>query len=69
MDIIVRAVISNDPGVTGSGRVDYGDFTVMASQWMRNDCVDPNWCGGADLDGSGGVNIDDIKIMVGAWLS
>jgi len=51
------------------GWVDFLDFAVLASQW-QNDCnIGNNWCGYCDLDQSGMVDCDDVRIFSDFWLT
>ncbi len=49
-------------------KVNFIDFAVFASQWDANDCNDPNWCDGADLDRDGNVDYNDLGLFVEYWL-
>lgn len=49
----------------GSTRVDFGDFTVLASYWQETDC---NECGGADLDDGNNVDVNDLMLFTDYWL-
>jgi len=49
-------------------RVDFTDFTVLASYWQVAECNDPNWCEGTDLDIDGYVDPNDLKLFVDYWL-
>ena len=44
------------------------DFGILAEYWNRQDCLEPEWCSGADVDQSGGVGTVDLAIMAGNWL-
>jgi hypothetical protein len=52
----------------GSGVVDLADYAVFASQWLAQDCGQPDWCGGADLDRDGSVGIVDLLMFSDFWL-
>ncbi len=52
--------------IVTNGKVDLYDFTLMADRWMDN-CAGGN-CGGADVNGDGDVNINDLHIMALSWL-
>ena len=49
-------------------KVNFIDFAIFASQWDANDCNDPNWCEGADLDRNGDVDYNDLGLFVEYWL-
>ena len=49
-------------------KVDFTDFAIFSSQWNVNDCNDPNWCDGADLDREGNVDYNDLGLFVEYWL-
>jgi len=45
------------------------DFARFAGYWLEWPCgTDNDWCGGADLDKSGGVGIDDFATFCDYWL-
>jgi len=48
--------------------VDWRDFAQLASYWQTNDCNDPNWCEGSDLDLDGDVDISDLMLFAEYWL-
>jgi hypothetical protein len=53
-----------------NGRVDLPDFSVLASQWLGNNCnAGNNWCEGADLVKDGTVQIGDLTEFVEWWLA
>jgi hypothetical protein len=54
--------------LTGDCVVDMKDFALFASQWLRDDCVTPDWCGGADFDKSGKVGMEDLAELMAQWL-
>jgi hypothetical protein len=49
-------------------RVDFTDFAIFASHWQENECGDPNWCEGTDLDTNGGVDVNDLMLFTEYWL-
>ncbi len=49
--------------------VAYEDFGYLAVQWQMIDCQATGGCGGADLDGSGQVNLADLELFVDVWLA
>jgi len=48
--------------------IDFADFTVFASYWRQNNCIDPGWCMGADLNTDGDVNVYDLLLFAEFWL-
>jgi hypothetical protein len=44
------------------------DFGSFGNYWLE-DCNEPNWCDGADLDRSGIVDYNDLRILAESWLS
>jgi hypothetical protein len=57
----------------GDWDVDMQDFAMFAEQWGQVNCSEGNgWCGGADLapeTPDGTVNVEDLEVMAGNWLS
>ncbi len=49
-------------------KVDFADYATFALQWYANDCNDPNWCDGGDLDRDGDVDCNDLGLFVDYWL-
>jgi len=52
----------------GDGYVDFGDYAVFGSYWRSTGYSDPNQCEGADLDSSGGIDVNDLMLFCGYWL-
>jgi len=52
----------------GDCDVDLPDFAGFASFWLNCDCADPDWCGGADFDRSGRVDMNDLAEFLECWL-
>lgn len=48
--------------------VDFSDFAVFASYWLRYDCDEPDWCSGADFDNNHKVDIKDLTVLTENWL-
>jgi len=40
----------------------------MANEWLRRDCSSPNWCNKADLNHSGEVDLQDLRVFLDNWL-
>jgi hypothetical protein len=49
-----------DPDLTG--------LAAIGDRWLDTGCVDPDWCGGTDLDESSDVGVGDIRILAEYWL-
>ena len=50
-----------------AGKISFEDYSVFASHWLDN-CGSANgFCGGADLDYSGGVDIADLDLFWNHW--
>ena len=45
-------------------------FATFAAHWLEGPCdAGDNWCGGADLDKLGDVNVIDLEILASHWLN
>jgi len=50
------------------GIIDFADFAILSSNWLREDCAtDNDWCGGADLTFDTYVDFEDYTIFAGCW--
>lgn len=49
-------------------QVNFFDFGLWGSHWLEDNCADANDCEGADLDLSGIVDPNDLKIFGSEWL-
>ena len=49
------------------GDIDIADFGGVVGYWL-NGCAEPDWCGDADIDKSGTVDIADLLILARRWL-
>jgi hypothetical protein len=47
--------------------VNFADYAVLADWWQQN-CESPGGCGGADLDDSNDVDIEDLMLFCDYWL-
>jgi hypothetical protein len=47
---------------------DFFDYSYLAERWAEQNCADSNGCDGADLDLSGSVDANDVKILCDHWL-
>jgi hypothetical protein len=65
--ITVPCLLTAD--LSGDCFVDLEDLAVFASEWLRTDCVTPDWCGGADMDTTGDVGLSDLAELVSQWLT
>ena len=49
--------------------VDPADLAVFAGQWLNSPCSGSDWCGGADFNTSGEVDLEDFAIISAHWLA
>jgi len=49
-------------------KVDFADFTMLASYWQETNCSGLNDCEGTDLDIDGDVDPKDLRLLVDYWL-
>jgi hypothetical protein len=52
--------------VNGDGDINFEDFDFINRYWLWP-CTDPNWCEGADINGSGLVDWQDMKTFTQSW--
>ncbi|RKY09834.1 MAG: hypothetical protein DRP66_01250, partial [Planctomycetota bacterium] len=50
------------------GVVDMKDMASFALVWL-DQCTEPEWCGGADINTDKGVNVFDLLIFATCWLA
>jgi len=43
------------------------DLSVFCYYWLEQDCNQPDWCGGTDLDNKGAVDFNDFAIFAKNW--
>ncbi len=46
----------------------FSDYAILASYWQENDCSDPDFCQGTDLNTDGCVDYNDLMLFAGYWL-
>ena len=44
------------------------DFSLFVPNWLAEGCIDPNWCGGADMTFDGTVDCNDLAFFAEYWL-
>ena len=54
------------PDIGGGSGIDYEDFAVISLHFMEI-CFAPEWCDGADLNVSGSVDPNDVRILGESW--
>jgi len=50
------------------GDVDLDDYAIFTSHWMDENCTEPDFCDGTDLNKSGSVDLYDLAQFVEYWL-
>ncbi|MBN1787994.1 MAG: hypothetical protein JW806_06325 [Sedimentisphaerales bacterium] len=65
-DVNFTQVKSRD--FNNDGKVDFQDYLILASNWIRDDCIDPNWCDGTDLNQDGSIDCTDLGDFIEFWL-
>ena len=48
--------------------VDADDLSVFVTHWLETDCIEPDLCGGADLNADSSVNLLDFTIFAEEWM-
>jgi pimeloyl-ACP methyl ester carboxylesterase len=57
------------PGdLNSDSKINFVDYALFANHWMDQNCVEPNWCSGADLDKSSTVDLYDLGKFAEYWL-
>ena len=51
------------PDLNKSGVVGFDDLLLFVQHWLKDGCLYPDWCGGADLNAGGTVNLVDFAIL------
>jgi hypothetical protein len=58
-------LIWNDSDIDGNGKVDFVDFSLLASRWMEMNC---GFCDKSDLTGDRRVDMNDLLVFAAHWL-
>lgn len=58
----------NRTDYNSDGKVNFGDYAVLASRRTYETCDEPSWCDGTDLDKSGSVDLYDMAQFLKSWL-
>lgn len=56
------------PDFTGDNEVDFNDFAIFASHWLKTDCNTSGWCQGTDLNNDENVDFNDLMLFCEYWL-
>jgi hypothetical protein len=52
----------------GNDRTDQADFARLAARWLKSSCTAPDFCGGADINHSGTVEMTDLLLFIDSWM-
>lgn len=66
--IVTNSQASPLGDMTANWRVDMVDYAQFSMFWHRDDCSEPDWCGLADFNQDGIVDIKDLAILAMHWL-
>ncbi len=55
--------------LTYDGCIDFGDYSIYALKYLDANCMDSNLCDWVDLDTSGAVDPNDLKVIARGWLN
>jgi hypothetical protein len=58
-------VITGD--IDGNSTVNWADLAALTNNWLVDNCTDPNWCDGTDLNQDGDVNLADFALLGQNW--
>ncbi|MCK5172334.1 MAG: hypothetical protein KAR47_03030, partial [Planctomycetes bacterium] len=53
--------------INDDGDIDYADFAVISAYFM-DECVGPLWCQDADMNMSGAVDPNDVRVLAENWI-
>ncbi len=57
------------PGdIYSDGMVNLMDLSLLSTYWLSDDCNEPDWCEGADIDMEESVDLKDFAILANHWL-
>lgn len=66
VDFIDGVVPDTSVDLVVDGLVNLLDYAVLADRW-QDSCSAPDYCGGADINQDGTVDVDDRALLVDAW--
>ena len=69
VDITVIDINSITCDFYEDGFIDFLDFAILADYFAGDNCTEPNWCQGTDVDHSGSTDILELTIFIERWLS
>jgi len=46
--------------------INFAEYAILAAHWLDS-CLEPNWCGGSDVDQSNGVDVQDLVYILEEW--
>ncbi|AQQ09098.1 Haloalkane dehalogenase [Sedimentisphaera cyanobacteriorum] len=55
------------PDISKDGKINLIDLSIMAEKWLSQDCFEPDWCQGTDINHSGDVSFADIEFLATYW--
>lgn len=55
--------------LNGGSRINLSDYVILAQNWLRGDCADPDWCDLADINRDTAVDPNDLDCFSQALLS
>ena len=54
--------------LSGDAEITFNDLAIFASHWLEESCSEPDFCGGADLNQNGIVDLSDLDKFIALWL-
>ena len=54
--------------IDSSGDINFGDYALLANEWLDSTCEPSEWCAGADINKDGKVGFVDVLILAENWL-
>lgn len=59
----------NQADFDNSRSINLIDFSHLGLNWYDENCSEPDWCNNSDLNYSGNVDFEDLRILIKYWLS
>ncbi len=63
----IEIVDSLSTDISGDGRVDVSDLSLLVESWLNTNCYQNNWCSYADINMDDTVDLEDFSVMAGSW--